>query len=597
VNIQTDPSGADVYLRAYDSDENDWEYLGRTPLDSTRIPRGFFRWKIEKEGFVRFEDADNGTQLDQIRLDRMGSIPDGMVRVPGGEGTILVIGIGYQDCRLSDYLIDKYEVTHRHFKMFVDGGGYENSEFWRHEFVVGGKMLTWEEAMALFRDTTGRPGPATWELGTFPDGEGDYPVGGVSWFEAAAYAEFAGKKLPTFYHWRWAAATRYPEYIIPHSNFGEDGPAPVGHHAGLNYFGTYDMAGNVREWCFNYLNENRSILGGAWDDPYYMFYLQDAKSPFDRSPGNGFRCVKYLDSESSSETVERPIVISIRDYSRAKPVSESVFEIYAGLYSYDKTDLNPAIEWIDESSEFWRKEKISFDAAYGNERMSAYLFLPRNTQPPYQTIIIFPGASMFRRQSSENGDDLLSWYAVDFVIKSGRAVFYPIYQSAYERYDGYEFWQAFDEQSAYRDRVIQWSKDLSRSIDYLETRSEIDHEKLCYAGSSWGSAIAPMLLTMENRIKVCYLVIGGFWFMEMPPEVDQFNFTSRIKIPVLMLNGRYDELYDFETSQVPMFNTFGTPDTHKRHRLFEVGHNDPKPRNEFIREVLDWLDRYLGEVK
>ena len=60
--------------------------------------------------------------------------------------------------------------------------------------------------MALFKDSTGRPGPATWVAGEYPAGQDDYPVTGVSWFEAAAYAEFAGKQLPTIYHWLVAAA-------------------------------------------------------------------------------------------------------------------------------------------------------------------------------------------------------------------------------------------------------------------------------------------------------------------------------------------------------------------------------------------------------
>ena len=55
------------------------------------------------------------------------------------------------------------------------------------------------------RNATGRPGPAGWELGRFPDGHGDLPVSGISWFEAAAFAEFSGWSLPTIYHWFRAA--------------------------------------------------------------------------------------------------------------------------------------------------------------------------------------------------------------------------------------------------------------------------------------------------------------------------------------------------------------------------------------------------------
>jgi hypothetical protein len=62
-----------------------------------------------------------------------------------------------------------------------------------------------------------------------------------------------------------------------------------------------------------------------------------------------------------------------------------------------------------------------------------------------------------------------------------------------------------------------------------------------------------------------------------------------------MLNGRSDYFYPLETSQLPLYRSLGTPAQDKRHVLFDSGHL--LPRNEVIRETLDWLDRYLGPVK
>ena len=87
-------------------------------------------------------------------------------------------------------------MTNREFKEFVDKGGYQRREYWKHAFTKEGKALTWEQAMAEFRDATGRPAPAAWQLGTYKEGQADFPVGGVSRYKAAAYAEFAGKSLP-----------------------------------------------------------------------------------------------------------------------------------------------------------------------------------------------------------------------------------------------------------------------------------------------------------------------------------------------------------------------------------------------------------------
>jgi len=84
--------------------------------------------------------------------------------------------------------------------------------------------------------------------------------------------------------------------------------------------------------------------------------------------------------------------------------------------------------------------------------------------------------------------------------------------------------------------------------------------------------------------------------MEQPlPEADPLNFVSRITIPVLMVNGRMDPYFNVETSQRPMFELLGTPAGQKRHVIYEAGHF--VPRDQLVKETLDWFDRYLGPVK
>src|SRR5262249_5132370 len=159
--------------------------------------------------------------------------------------------------------------------------------------------------MALFRDATGRPGPATWAQGEYPRGQEGFPVSGVSWYEAAAYAEFAGKSLPTIYHWATAASPWGSASIVPASNFGGQGPAPVGTYHGMSWFGAYDMGGNVKEWCWNEAGSGkRYILGGSWDEPVYMFTDGDARSPFERAANFGFRCGKYPSATTPGKAVD-----------------------------------------------------------------------------------------------------------------------------------------------------------------------------------------------------------------------------------------------------------------------------------------------------
>ena len=130
------------------------------------------------------------------------------------------------------------------------------------------------------------------------------------------------------------------------------------------------------------------------------------------------------------------------------------------------------IESADDTLEHWRTEKISFEAAYGNERVTADLFLPRNAVPPYQTVVHYPGGYAFRSRSSEN----LSTQFVEFLLRSGHAVLYPIYKGSYERGGGLPLAGP----SARRDQTVQQARDLGRSIDYLEIRPELDWERVAF---------------------------------------------------------------------------------------------------------------------
>ncbi len=494
---------------------------------------------------------------------------------------------------LGDFWIDKYEVTNRDFKQFLDQGGYKKQEYWKHEFIKDGKSLPWADAMKLFLDRTGRPGPSTWIQGEYPRGEGDYPVSGVSWFEAAAYAEFAGKTLPTIYHWIAAASPQDGPSIVPASNFGGVGLAPVGTYPGMSWCGAYDMAGNVKEWCLNEASSGkRYIMGGAWNEPTYMFNEGDARPSFERSSSFGFRCAKYVPSDTTAKAAD-PVTARARDYSTEKPASDQLFQAYKSLYSYDKTPLHSVLESTDQTDN-WKREKITFSAAYGDERIIAYLFLPTNASPPYQTIVFFPGAGAEHLRSSA---DSLSRYQkdYDFIVKSGRAVIFPVYKGTFERGAGSEtsYWP--NTSSRYRDHVIAWSKDLGRSIDYLETREDIDRSKLAYVGYSWGAAMGAVLPAVEGRLKVLVLISPGFYLQPRLPEVDQINFAPRVKAPVLMLNGRLDFFFPVLSSQEPMFRLFGAPQGDKRHVVYDTGHDIPE--TELIKETLNWLDRYLGSAK
>jgi dienelactone hydrolase len=482
-------------------------------------------------------------------------------------------------------------VTNREFRQFVDSGGYRRPELWDPAIVLDGEPVAWAEAMSRFTDRTGRPGPATWEAGDYPSGQADHPVAGVSWYEASAYARFAGKALPTVYHWSSAAATPLAFALVPNSNFAGKGTAPAGRYPALGLYGLKDMAGNVREWCANATGGSRYVLGGGWSDPEYSFTDGYAQAPGDRSPINGIRLVQYTPGDTSLAAAARPVERLFRDFRRERPASDAVFGVYRRQFEYDRQPLDAVAEAVDSSSDVWIREKIVINAAYGGERLPLYLFLPRGRTPPYQTVVYFPGSNALHTRVAEGALESRNF---DFVLKSGRAVLYPVYKSTYERGDSTAS-DYSDETNRYREHVVMWGKDLRRAIDYLESRPDLARDKVAYFGSSWGGALGGIWPAIEPRLKASVLLVAGLVFTPAQPEVDVINYLPRVRIPVLMLNGQYDFFFPVETSQVPMFRLLGTPAEHKRQVISQGGHF--VPRTQLISETLSWLDRYLGAVE
>ena len=596
LTVESDPPGAAVRIKPYDDQNAEWSYLGQTPLRDIRLPFGIYLWKFEKAGYEPVEAVSSTWSGDISRkLDAVGAIPPGMVRVPGRK----VKRLG----DFPDFLIDKYEVTNRRFKEFVDAGGYRSPRHWKQEFIRDGRGLSWEEAMTYFRDTTGRPGPATWVAGEYPEGRDSYPVSGVSWYEAAAYAQFAGRSLPTKDHWALAAGfdlslgNDFWTMIYRFSNFHEDGPAPVGSHKGMNVFGAVDMAGNVREWCWNQSPDGRFIRGGAWDDAVYMYGNESQQPPWDRSPRNGFRCALYLDRDKIPPAAFEPKRPESSDFRGAKPVSDSVFKVYRSQFDYDRKELNPIVEERDESSKAWVREKVTFDAAYGNERVIAYFYVPRNAAKPYQSVIYFPGSPAVGGRPSSQGLPDFS-FCLDFFVKNGRAVVYPIYKGTYERtgeMDPRTHVPYEEYRHEYTEYLIKWVKDFKRCVDYLETRPDFDDQRIAFFGWSWGGELGAIIPAVEPRIKANILYLGGFNPWATLPEAHGVNYISRIRIPTLMLNGRYDMIFQLETNVRPAFKLLGTPEKDKKLVVYDSDHYVPK--KELIKESLDWLDKYFGPVK
>jgi len=594
ISVNTEPSKAGIYWKGYNEKDSEWIFLGQTPLKEQKVPRNLLYFKIEKEGYNSIYTATYPNLFNDVvfKLNTINEIPDSMIRIPGGPSSIGLAGLEHIPRRMvNDFLIDKYEVTNRNYKKFIDAGGYENKEYWEFPFISGTSQISWEEAMRLFKDKTNKPGPASWEVGMYPEGKANHPVNGVSWYEAAAFAKFLNKQLPTVYHWNRVALTWASYLIVPHSNFKGKGTEPVGINEGM-ISGVFDLAGNVREWCFNTTNRQgfRLVLGGGWDDQDYAYTDGFTQNPFTRSESMGFRCVQILQNDTTYDYLTSEVEFAFRDYYSETPVSDQSFKIFLKQYDYDNTILDAQVIG-NFNNDFWRCEKISFNAAYGKEKITAYLYVPKNTPPPYQTIIFFPGSGAI--SIKEYIPSVTYTKHFDFLLKSGRALMFPIYKGTFERGDDLSS-DIQNESIFYKDHVIMWVKDFKRSIDYLETRDDIIPNKFGYYGHSWGSAMGGLIPATDDRIQAAILHVGGLMMQKTLPEVDPFNYLPRIRIPVLMLNGRNDQFYPVETSQKPMFSFLGSAKNKKELLIYPGGHF--APRIELINETLRWMDQYLGPV-
>jgi formylglycine-generating enzyme required for sulfatase activity/predicted Ser/Thr protein kinase len=641
LSVSTEPAGAHVYLKRFASGEagkiQQRQLIGTTPISNLKIARGDYIIYIEKDGYAPIQrtvssaldrqtkalfgplklrrevkavegksgestflfDADAPIR-NQAKLIPSAQAPERMVFVPGGEYRLVSSGKPTEAAvRLDDYFIDQFEVSNREFIEFINAGGYLKKEFWKYPFNKDGKDLPWEEAMRLFRDRTGLPGPRGWSNQKYPDGKEDHPVTDITWYEAAAYAAFRGKQLPTVFQWEKAARDGTGNQIVgssmpwglvnPREPFSQrvnmvgSGTVPVASlEFGMSPYGCYQMAGNVAEWLINPQPEGYTITGGSWKDPPYIFGAFGAVPAWSSASTLGFRCV--LNSPNVTGDQGAMPLNPAGAIPVYKPASEAQFQMLLRHYQYDQTPLDPQVVEVKET-DVWRREKISF-VADGGERTFAYLYLPKIATRPLQVIHYCPGAAVdFALTVPEEVEGHAGPY-----IKAGRAVFAVVLKGYIERPrpPGYTSTPGSVRQ---REAVVNKVIDSRRGLDYLVTRSEIDPRKIAFFGVSMSQVRLP-LIGVETRYASIILMGCGYPNPGAIPEADGANFLAHVRPPKLWIHGRYDERVIFKTQGEPLYKLLSEP---KRLIVHEGGHVPPLEVS--VPMINGWLDETLGPVR
>lgn len=602
INISTSPKGVSVYAKKYSLGDTAFQLLGITPIEKMRLPVGYISLQLEKEGYEPIRDVIVNIRWTKddlsYTLDSAGALPPNMLMVRPHLDTNLLefTGLNVFLNNPDDYFIDKYEVSNKEYLKFIKAGGYQNPKYWKEPIIdENGDTLSWQEAMSVFVDQTDQLGPSTWIGGSFPQGEEDFPVEGVSWYEAAAYAEFMEKQLPSVYHLQYlAGATTWIHPMIEKSHLNQARSRKRSTKLAEGLWGTHDILGNLREWCYNSNRKDyKSIVGASYEDEDYLaneFFF--GRLPIDRSKGNGFRCIKSLKYTAYDGPLFQELFLHKRDYTEEQPIPDNQFKVYLSQFYYDKEKMGHEILYTRDE-QYWTRQKVLFDAPVGNDKMIAYLFLPKNASPPYQTILYWPGAMAMQYASSEQSLEL---GRVNFLIKNGRAVVFPIISGTYERKNAMDKdcgdWRICDKRN-----MIRWMQEFQKTLDYLETRKDIDMEKVALLGSSWGANYGCMPLAVDDRFKAGILRLGGLTLSPNKPfpEVDMINYCARVTQPVLMLNGRFDSSLPYLESLVPMYDYLKTPEKDKYLKTYKDGHM--LPIMDYIKECLSFLDKYFGKVE
>ena len=619
LSVKTDPPGARVYARRYSTGERFPErvLLGTTPLVDTRLGRGEYVLQIEKEGFATLERTIYGsfawTGSFQIapppavldyRLAPAQEVPAGMVPVSGTEYRLASWERPTDRLvHLDDFYIDKYEVSNRDFREFITSGGYHKREYWTVPFVKDGRPITWDDAMKMLVDQTGLSGPRSWSGQNVPDGRADHPVTDITWYEAAAYAAFRGKQLPTIFQWERAA--RYgpaaaavnfmpwgafqPGATLAHrANFDNRGTMPVTSHPfGMSPFGAFNMAGNVLEWTANDTSEGIIATGGAWGDPTYVFGQFSRFPAFYSSAKLGFRCALTRPGARGSQGAERiEITEDIPVYTANSPAE---FAKRRAVYDYPPAPLDAVVEDRQETAD-WTRERITFASSRG-ERAIAYLYLPKHSTGPLQVINFVPASDVDRgfRSLPASMEDRLAAF-----IKGGRAAFGVVLTGYQERLRPGGAPRPDLKTVEYLEELVARITDLRRGIDYLVTRPDIDPSKIAFFGPSAGAQLGIVLAAVETRYRAVAFVGAG-----LPASardiIDRANpivFAAHIKPPKLMVHGKYDEDTPLQSAGMPLFNLMPQP---KRLELYEGGHVPPD--GVAVSRIGPFLDSVLGPVK
>ncbi len=609
--IKTADPDYNISWRPYNGRNIAWRNIPNH-RDLVRLPKGNIHFKVSKDGyqtqeFIRSNPSmlsgnftlDSTTVTAEIlhdaaliSLSPVKEKESETVNVSRGPIWLSLVGMNIPEpIYVDSFEIDQKPVTNAEYKKFVDEGGYTNKLFWESLELPEG--LSIEKLLDTFTDRTQNRGPSTWELGKPRDNELNMPVTGICWYEAAAYANFANKSLPTVYQWIRAALpfdigmTEIPVSMMKYSNFQRSGPNEFGEFQSPCAHGTYDMFGNVREWVFNKSGQDQINLGGSYMDQAYTAMHVNAESGLARTALHGFRCV--VGERHDKEQLE-PISQLTRDYTDATPVNDQVFDALVSQFRPRNSNLQIEPETLLTHLNETKTFKESISTGYG-ERMNVLTVLPeKHDGSSLPTLIYFPGLGDLMGTNSAEESLEGAWEILGFFVsKCNCALIAPSFSGVYERFD----YGAVPPRENYRqirmDRIRKWVQETHQVVSYLKESTMPVGDKIGWLGLSYGAINTMPVLALTEALEGAILMSGNLPNFYESAFADAINYLPRIKMPVLLLNGKYDTIVSSEQALLDKRMEFlGTSPKEKTQIIYEAGHVQ-FPKHLVEEDVFAWL--------
>jgi DNA-binding winged helix-turn-helix (wHTH) protein len=605
VAIETAPPGAMVSFKPYAEPDAEWQPLGVTPLEA-ELPKGAQRLRFVADGHAPVIMASPnpsmlfnnvGRDFYVVELPPAGEVPDGMVYIPAGNLRVPLAGF-YTDFDLGEYYIGRTEVSNAEFVEFVNAGGYETRAYWQ-DLEDESAGLTFELFRERFVDSTGHPGPAHWVDGKHPSGGENLPVTGVSWYEAMAYARFRGMKLPTARHWARAALGinegRQPlaPFLLDVARTNSPGPGAVDDDAAMSTWGAVNMIGNVQEWTTTRDGDSRLTLGTSFAGPQWQYAMATSSLPTARLPDQGFRLALYDD------VPDPQLMLSGAVPMIPEPTPDEL-AAYLEEFAYAPGSVSPdAVELVSAVDEHeWIRERYVIVSEALPDSLPVLIFRPREPSEPLQPVIFLPPGDSYQRSFPSDDIDITR-YGIDFVVRNGRALVWPIIAGTHER-------ERPPNRPRPKELAERWlnvkrdrRKEIGAVIDFLESSDAYAGDKVALLAASFGATfVSPHILVAEERIRTAAMMsatLAGVDTKVFPDIVNPNTYWPEVATPILLLNGRYDISTHQLESREALLEAIGTAPENKRGIVYESSHW-PLPPHRVEKDVSEWLDTYLGPL-